>query len=63
LWITGKNLKEGTDYSISDQVGRIIKSGKLTGSSTAVLLSELSSGLYYIRLGHDTLNITKVIKL
>ena len=63
LWITGKNLKEGTDYSISDQVGRIIKSGKLTGSSTAVLVSELSSGLYYIRLGHDTLNISKVIKL
>lgn len=63
LWITGKNLIERTEYSIFDQNGRIIKSGKLTGSSTAVLVSELSSGFYYIRLGHDNLNITKAIKL
>jgi len=63
LHITGNGLKEGTDYSLSDQTGRIIKSGKLTGHSTNVPVSELSSGLYYIRLGHDTLNITKVIKL
>lgn len=63
LWITGQNLKEGTEYNISDQTGRIIKSGKLTGNSTAVLVSELSSGFYYISLGHDNLNITKAIKL
>ncbi len=63
LWITGKELEEGTEYTISDQTGRIIKSGKLTGNITAMPVSELSSGLYYIRLGYGSLNITKVIKL
>jgi len=63
LHITGNGLKEGTDYSLSDQTGRIIKSGKLTGHSTNVPVSELSSGFYYIRLGRDNLNITKAIKL
>lgn len=63
LWITGKDLKDGTAYTIVDQTGRIIQSGYLSGSSTHVPVSELSSGLYYIKLGHERLHITKVIKL
>jgi hypothetical protein len=63
LWIIGKDLIEGTDYTISDQTGRIIQSGLLTSNNTAVPVSDLSAGVYFIRVGHNALPISKVIKL
>ena len=40
-------------YTLCDQMGRVVGSGKLTGTNTTILLSSLSKGIYLLKVEGD----------
>jgi len=44
---------EGTTYEVVDVAGRILKQGQATGYRTTVELSEVASGIYFIRFSKN----------
>lgn len=53
----------GINYTISDNLGRIIEKGVFNESITVFDLSDLSSGMYFIQLQYDEGLLTKKIEL
>ena len=53
---------QNEEYSIYDNSGRIIMTGKLHSGSSTIQLSTLPSGHYTLRLGKDILKSFKVIR-
>ena len=43
----------GTNYTISDQLGRTVLSGYLTSEYTEINIQEFSSGIYFIKIGNN----------
>lgn len=43
----------GTDYTISDQLGRIVLSGYLKSEYTEISIQEFSNGIYFIKIGNN----------
>jgi hypothetical protein len=61
--IIKSNIDEtGTIFNISDQLGRQILTGKLTGESLKVDINHLSSGLYFLQIGDKNKQTFKLIK-
>lgn len=45
--------------SITDQLGRVVKSAQVSGKSTTVNVSDLAAGMYQIRIGKQVFKILK----
>lgn len=43
----------GTNYTISDQLGRTVLSGYLTSEYTEINIQEFSNGIYFIKIGNN----------
>ncbi len=52
----------GSSYSITDQSGRTIQNGILTGENSVIKLSNLSSGFYIFCIGNQVKQAFKLIK-
>lgn len=52
----------GSNFIISDQLGRQVSSGKLSNEITTVDFSSFSKGLYLLQVGHENKQTFKVIK-
>jgi len=50
----------GSTFSICDQVGRVVKSGTLTGENTIIDIDNLTKGIYLVRVGN---NVNQAFKL
>ena len=48
-------------YTLCDQMGRVVGSGKLTGTNTTISLSSLSKGIYLLKVEGDKFQENKVI--
>jgi hypothetical protein len=62
LTITVKAQLVGSIYTITDQTGRILLTGKLTSEVTGINISELSPGMYLFKLGDQNKRIVKIMK-
>ncbi len=60
--ITANKFLPGSTYFITDQLGRIVLSGKLTNETTKVDISQLATGVYLLQLGEQKKQSLKVIK-
>src|SRR5690606_29608787 len=52
----------GQDYIMYDYNGRRLLSGRISQTTTAVQISDMASGLYFIQLGTDKSNVVKFVK-
>ena len=59
MYISGK-LKENMNYHMLDSYGRIHKSGFIGSSKNSINISDLPSGMYYLKLEDS---VSKVIKI
>jgi hypothetical protein len=50
---------EGTDYSISDAMGRMVASGELHETDELINVEQLTAGIYLIKAGDSTIKIIK----
>jgi hypothetical protein len=60
--LTVDNKLIGDVYSISDNEGRIVMTGKLTSKDTTIELNNLSGGIYMFSVGENMKQTFKVIK-
>lgn len=60
--IESQNDLIGSDYTIFDQLGRLLLTGKLIGLDTKVGIKQLSAGLYYLQIGGQNKQTFKLIK-
>jgi hypothetical protein len=58
---SGNNLI-GMSYTVSDNMGRQLITGKINSNATAVDLGKLEAGLYIVQIGLDKKNRLKVVK-
>jgi len=59
LYITTNNFLNNKTYYITDQLGRVVLSGKLTEETIKVNISHLTIGVYFLQLGEQTKRIVK----
>ena len=52
----------GTNYQLTDALGRIILQGKITSENTTVALYDLANGIYFLRLENTKKQSIKVVK-
>jgi hypothetical protein len=52
----------GIAYSITDQTGKMMLKGKLNDESTAVDITQLSKGIYFLNIGEQSQQTFKIIK-
>ena len=50
------------DYFLANLSGQLIKKGKLSSDTELISVSELASGIYFLRIGDEKKHIYKVIK-
>jgi hypothetical protein len=62
LTVTVKAQLVGSIYTITDQTGRILLTGKLTSEVSGINISELSPGMYLFKLGDQNKRIVKIMK-
>jgi len=60
--VSAYSLLIGSVYSIYDNTGRIVLSGKLNAESTTIELGNLSGGIYMFTIGENMKQTFKVIK-
>ena len=53
---------DGSVYSIYDNIGRVVASGKLNGEITMVELGHLAAGIYTLRVGDNLKQTFKIVK-
>lgn len=53
---------DGSAYSIYDNMGRVLASGKLNGEITMVELGHLAAGIYTLRVGDNLKQTFKIVK-
>jgi hypothetical protein len=53
---------DGSVYSIYDNIGRVVASGKLNGENTMVELGHLAAGIYILRVGDNLKQTFKIVK-
>ena len=61
--VSRKNIPDETDYSLINQWGQRVLSGRLPGEGNQINLTDLPSGVYYLKIGSPTLKNIKVIKI
>ncbi|MFZ4402333.1 MAG: LamG-like jellyroll fold domain-containing protein, partial [Bacteroidales bacterium] len=52
----------GSAYTITDQIGKIVLSGKLATENTTIQLGNLSGGIYLFNIGNNAKQTFKVLK-
>ncbi len=52
----------GSTYTVSDYTGKAVLNGKIYSENTIVELSELSAGMYFLRVGDNLKQTFKIIK-
>ncbi|MEI6696657.1 MAG: T9SS type A sorting domain-containing protein [Bacteroidota bacterium] len=52
----------GSTYTITDQIGKVVLSGKLNAEKSTIELSNLSGGIYLFSIGNNAKQTFKVIK-
>lgn len=52
----------GSVYTIYDNIGKVVKTGKLNSVNTTIELNDLSGGFYFFRVGDNFKQTFKVIK-
>ncbi len=53
-----QQLPQNVSYQIFDQLGKMVKKGNLKDFSTKLSISDLSKGLYLLKIGDDNINET-----
>lgn len=57
------SINIGSTYIITDALGKIVASGKLTAESSSINISELSAGIYLFKVSEQNQHSFKVVKL
>jgi hypothetical protein len=60
--IEGKDSITGATYSLEDQAGKQIQTGRLSDKTTSLDISRLAVGIYILRLGDKGQHTYKIIK-
>jgi hypothetical protein len=60
--VNADNKLIGEVYSILDNTGKVVLSGKINSESTVIRLGNLSGGIYMFSVGENMKNTFKVIK-
>jgi hypothetical protein len=60
--VKADNVLIGAFYSIYDNTGRVVLTGRLNTHNTTIELGNLSGGIYMLSVGEDVKQIFKVIK-
>ena len=63
LWIRSEQMDTPLEYSLTDQTGRVVKTGKLPDHHAMIPVNDLSPGMYFVRLGNTKSIVVKAIKL
>lgn len=63
LWIRTEHLDAPLEYSLTDQTGRVLKTGSTVDFNTSIPVNDLSPGMYYVHLGNTKSVVVKAIKL
>ena len=63
LWIRAGQSDTPLVYSLTDQTGRIVKTGQLPDYHSPIPVQDLAPGMYYVRLASTTSIVSKAIKL
>jgi hypothetical protein len=58
----GRNTIRDVSFTLTDNTGRKVLTGKISEETTSVDISRLPNGIYFLRLGAETLHSYKVIK-
>jgi hypothetical protein len=58
----GSNINPDASFTLTDNTGRKVLTGKITEETTSVDISRLPNGIYFLQLGAETLHSYKVIK-
>jgi hypothetical protein len=51
-----ENMAETNTYNIYDQQGREVKSGKVSGKKTTIIL-DLNAGIYYLKVDNKVVKV------
>jgi hypothetical protein len=62
ITIKSKNSSAGSSFSITDQTGKMVLSGKLLEETTPVDITILNNGIYFLKIGDRSQPAFKVIK-
>jgi plastocyanin len=62
ITVKGGKILPGTQYSVTDQFGRHVLSGRLDGETTSINISQFNKGIYYIQAEGQKNRSLKVIK-
>ena len=57
-----KNTSLNKNYSVIDQLGRTVLSGKISSETTTINFNDLASGIYHFRLGNGNQLSINIIK-
>jgi hypothetical protein len=52
----------GSNYSIIDNIGRVVKFGVLTNETNAIDLVSLPAGIYFMKVGNESSQAFKIFK-
>lgn len=62
ITITGKNIINGSTYSITDLTGKPVLKGKIINENTTLDIKLLPNGIYFLHLGERSQHSYKIIK-
>ena len=62
MHVKADNKLIGSVFTIYDNIGKVVKSGKLNTANTSIELSNLSSGMYLLSIGDNKKQPFKIIK-
>lgn len=62
ITIKAKSSIPGSDYSITDQTGKVVQKGILFDEITTLDITTLSNGIYFLKIGERNQNTFKLIK-
>ncbi len=62
ITVNGISNFSTASYFISDQLGRIVLTGELNALSSTINISELSRGIYFLKIGVQNRQMIKVVK-
>ena len=58
LWISNYDF-QNEDYRIYSTIGQVLMQGKLQGETTIINVASLANGIYYLRIGNETVKFMK----
>ena len=61
--VSRKNEPDETNYSLINQWGQLVSTGRLNDEENRINLTDLPSGIYFLKIGSQTIKNIKVIKI